>query len=232
MIRRLALVVTVVVACAASGGVATARTTDHEVARAGVLLLSDFPAGWTERTRGQTTQTDLDTAAASVRACKPFVAFSKANEKYPRARSHDFEEGNSDVTSAVSVYPSAVKASGSLQLFADRRVPTCFDRLFTTVFRAQLAKQRKVANQVTSIRTDVQPVTGVRIGDEAVVYQGRVDVALKGGTSETIGLGFVAVRVDDALARYSYTADTDISSALQPAIVASVSRLQHAQSGA
>jgi hypothetical protein len=40
------------------------------------------------------------------------------------------------------------------------------------------------------------------------------------------------VRVGEAIAGYSYTADTDISAALQPAIVSSVSRLHAATTAA
>ena len=57
---------------------------------------------------------------------------------------------------------------------------------------------------------------------------GAIDVRPKNGTTQTIGLGVVAVRAGRALAGYLYTFDQDISAALQPAIVASVTRLQRA----
>ena len=79
-----------------------------------------------------------------------------------------------------------------------------------------------------SVTTEIAREEGIRLGDDAVVYQGTVDVGLKNGTTQTVGLGFVTVRVGTALAGYSYTTDTDISAALQPAIVASVTRLQRA----
>jgi hypothetical protein len=80
------------------------------------------------------------------------------------------------------------------------------------------------------VNTALAPVTDVRIGDEAVAYQGTVEVAFKNGTGLTIGLGVVSARVGDAVVGYSWTSETDISTTLQPAIVKSVSRLQRAQS--
>ena len=80
------------------------------------------------------------------------------------------------------------------------------------------------------MNTSIAPVADVRIGDEAVAYQGTVDVGFKDGTTLTIGLGIVSARVGDAVVGYSWTSDTDISATLQPAIVKSVSRLQRAQS--
>jgi len=40
----------------------------------------------------------------------------------------------------------------------------------------------------------------VRLGDEAALYHRTVDVGLKDGTNQTIGLGVVSVRVGDAVA--------------------------------
>jgi hypothetical protein len=42
----------------------------------------------------------------------------------------------------------------------------------------------------------------------------------------------VSIRVGKLVAGYSWTSDTDVSAALQPAIVASVTRMHDAQSAA
>jgi hypothetical protein len=81
------------------------------------------------------------------------------------------------------------------------------------------------------VKTTLGREEGIRLGDDAVVYLGTLAVGLKNGTSQTVNLGFLVVRAGRALAGYSYTSDTDISAALQPAIVASVTRLQRAASG-
>lgn len=206
------------------------KPTDKEIARAGVLVLSDFPESWTQSKRSKSSDAVLDAAAAKIKACAPFRAFSTANKRNPHATAPNFDHEKSNVTNAVSVYPTTTKAIAAMRTFADTRLPKCLERLFSGVFDAQLAKNKKLAKQIRSVATNIAPVDGVRIGDQAVVYQGTVDVALKNGTTQRIGLGVLTVRVGDALLGYSYTADTDISAALQPAIVASVDRLQTAKS--
>jgi hypothetical protein len=209
---------------------ATAAPSDKEIARAGVLVRADFPSDWTSSTRGQTSDAALDAAAGQVESCRPFLAFSRANRKKPRAKSPNFEHEQSNVTNTVSVYPSNAKASAALHMLSDPGLPDCLERLFSSVFEQQLAKQSDVAGQIISVNTSIAPVTDVRIGDEAVAYQGTVDIAMKDGTTQTIGLGIVSSRVGAAVAGYSWTSDTDISAMLQPAIVKSVNRLQRTQS--
>jgi hypothetical protein len=207
---------------------ASAATSARDRAKAGVLVRSDFPTGWTQHKRARSSDTKLDAAAAKIATCKPFVAFSKDNTSNPSDESADFEQKQASVTNKVSVYPSTTKAVAAMSTFSDGRLPTCLEKLFTGVFKAQLTKS--VAKQVASVSTKIAPITGVRIGDQAMVYQGTVDVGLKNGTAQTVGIGFLSVRVGDAIVGYSYTSDTDISAALQPAIVKSVKRLQDAQS--
>ena len=92
--------------------------------------------------------------------------------------------------------------------FRDARIPSCFERLFTAVFRRQLDEAAEDGQAAEVGHDDTSAAkTACGIGDEAVVYQGTVDVGLKDGAKQTIGLGLVAVRVGRALAGYSYTSD-------------------------
>ena len=208
---------------------ATAGTSaDQQLARAGVLRSSDFPAEWKQTKRASESHDPVPQRAAAIANCKPFARFIADNRKHPHARSPAFDLQQSSVSNTVSVYPTTAQATSSLGRFRDARVPKCLDQVFTAVLRAQLLKDKNVAKRLGSVTTDVALETGVRIGDDVVVYQGTTDVRLKNGTAQTIGLGFVAVRVGTALAGYSYTSDTDISAALQPAIISSVARLQQA----
>jgi hypothetical protein len=213
-------------------GAASTSTSDRAIARAGVLVRTDFPSGWKQGPRSDSSDAELEAKAKNIDACKPFIAFSKVNRANPHATSPNFDHSQSNVTNAVSVYPSDAKAVAAMRTFSDTRVPRCLERLFTTVFRGELAKKKSVAKQVTSVTTHIAPIDGVRIGDEAVVYQGTVDVSLKGGTTQTIGLGVLSIRTGRAIDGYSWTSDTDISAALQPAIVTSIDRLQKAESAA
>ncbi len=232
MIRRALLVAVVasgIVIAAAAPGTAAAAS-GQEIARTGVLVRSDFPSGWKSSTRGQSSDAALDATAAKVESCRPFLAFSKANKKNPRATSPNFGHEQSNVTNAVSVYPTTAKAVAGVRTLSDSRVQDCFERVYSSITEQQLAKQPKYADQIVSVNTSVVPVTDVRIGDEAVAYQGQINVAFKDGSTQATGVGIVWARVGDALVGYSWTSDTDISAALQPAIVESVSRLQRAQS--
>ncbi len=231
MIRRALLIVLVATGAVVSTAVPgrAAGSSEQQIARAGVLVRSDFPSGWKSSTRGQTSDAALDAAAKQVASCQPFLAFSKANKTNPRAKSPNFDHEQSNVTNAVSVYPSTAEAIAAIHVFSDSRLPDCFQRLFSSIFERQLAKGAN-ADQISSVNTSIAPVSDVRIGDEAVAYQGTVDVGFKDGTTLTIGLGVVSARVGDAVIGYSWTSDTDISAALQPAIVKSVNRLQKAQS--
>src|SRR5439155_25387877 len=119
-----------------------------EIARAGVLVRSDFPSGWKQGKRSDTSDSELDAKAAKIAACKPFIAFSKRNRSNTHATSPNFDHSQSNVTNAVSVYPSDTKAIAAMHTFSDTRVPGCLERLFTTVFRGELAKKKRVAKQV------------------------------------------------------------------------------------
>jgi hypothetical protein len=207
-----------------------AATSDEQVAHAGVLVASDFPAGWKESPQAKSSDKARDAAAAKVVSCRPYLAFSKANRKNPRAKSPNFDMGHSNVTNTVSVYASTAKAEAAMATFSDPRMSDCLQKLFDTAYAQQLKRDPKTAKQVTSVSTVIAPIPDVRVGDQALAYQGTVDIGLKDRATERVGLGFAAARVGRAIAGYSWTSDTDISATLQPAIVTSVDRLQEAQS--
>lgn len=192
-----------------------------------MLRVSDFPAGWKQTTRSSSSDKELDARAAKIASCKPFLAFRKANKKNPRAQSPNFDLDESHVNNTVSVYPSAANATAAMRSFNDARLSPCLDKLFSGEFRAQLAEDERVAKQLRSVKVDIGRLDGVEIGDDAVAYQGTVVVTLKGATVTNFGLAIIAVRVDNAIPGYSYTADTDISAARQP-VIESVSRLKAA----
>jgi hypothetical protein len=221
-----ALVLVVLGALALPAGAAT----DTDVAQAGVLVLTDFPSGWTQSPRPKGSDAALDAAAAKVKTCGAFSAFDRSNRANPRAESPNFDDHQANVTNTVSVYGSTAEAVAAMHTFADAHVPKCLDALYTSIFRGELTRTKEVAKELASVRTSVKPVSGIVIGDQAIAYQGAVDVALKDGTTQSIGLGVVTARVGNAVSGYSWTSDTDISAALQPAIVTSVARLKTARS--
>jgi len=231
VIRRLLPALLVAASCVSlvAPGATAATTTDKQLASTGVLVQSDFPAGWTTKARAKTPDSALDKAAAKIPSCKPFIAFGKANKTNPRAKSPSFDLSHSNVTNSVSVYPSDVKAEATVHTFSDARMPECLQKLFNAAYAMQLQKDEQTAAQVDSISTTIAELPDIRIGDQAVVYQGTVDIYMKDGSTQIVALGFAATRVGRAVAGYSWTSDIDISDVLQPAIVSSVNRLQDAQ---
>ena len=204
--RRVVAVVVVSVAAlfATAAGETTTTTagtsTDEQLARTGVLQQSDFPAGWQQTARGPTSDTELDAQAAKIPSCKPFRTFSATNRRQPRAKSENFDQGQSSVANTVSVFPSTDRAVAAITTFRDARITGCLERLFTAIYRKELEKEPKTAKQLKSITTNLGRQDGIRLGDAAVVYQGTVDVSLKNGAKQTVGLGLVAVRAGRALA--------------------------------
>jgi hypothetical protein len=223
----LVIVAPVVVATAAEAAPSTDQA--RAIARTGMLVISDFPTGWTQSPRAKTADAGLDAAAVKIPSCRAFRRFITATRKQPRVQSPDFDDQQSNVSNSVSAFPSTAQATAAMHTFADRRQPTCLEQLYTKIYRAELTKKKDVAGEIASVRTSIQPVSGLHIGDEVLAYQGAVAVALKDGTTQSIGLGVVSVRVGSAVDGYSWTSDTDISAALQPAIVTSVARLQAAE---
>jgi hypothetical protein len=236
VIRRLvavllATVAMVIVAPVVAPAADAAPATDQAkaIARTGVLVISDFPTGWTQSPRAASSDAGLDAAATKISSCRAFRTFIAATRKQPRVQSPDFDDQQSNVSNSVSMFPSTARATAAMDSFANSRLPPCLERLFTTIFRAELTKKKDVAGQIASVRASIQPVSGLHIGDEVVAYQGAVAIALKDGTTQSIGVGVMSVRVGSAIDGYSWTSDTDISAALQPAIVTSVARLHAAQ---
>lgn len=209
---------------------ATAASSEQQLAHSGVLIASDFPAGWTETARSSASDAPLDSATAKVAACKPFVAFIKDEHRHPRADSGNFEHEHVNVTNRVTVYPSSAKADAALRTLSDPRLPACLDALSRSEFARQLKKTSPLADHIASVDVSAQLVPDVRIGDRAVAYQGPIEVRLDDGTTQSIQFGVASVRVGQAVAGYTWTSDGDISSTLQAAIVKSVTRLQDAQS--
>jgi hypothetical protein len=230
-----ALVATAVaVAVVAAGGApavgagAASPAAEGAIARAGVLVLSDFPSGWSQVSRPKSSDAALDALAGKFKSCAPFLAFSRTSREHPRVQSPNFDDGQSQVSNSVSVYSSPETASAAMKTFADARMHDCIGRIYTSLFRKELTQSKAVADRIRSVKTSVAPVPDIHVGDEAIAYQGVTDVGLKDGTTQAIGLGIVSTRVGGAVASYSWSADVDISAALQPAIVTSVARLQAA----
>jgi len=205
---------------------------DQQLAKAGALTLADFPQGWAQKARDSSSDTQVQKAAEKLPSCKQFAAFGKANSANPKANSPDFDLGGASVSNTVSLYASEAKAVAAMKTFGASALPICLEKLFRAEFAAEFKKDPKTAKQIDSVAVSISRTRGVDVGDQAIAYEGPVTVSLKDGTSVKLGLGFIAVRVGRAVSGFSYSADTDISAALQPALLGSIGRLQTALSTA
>jgi hypothetical protein len=101
-------------------------------ARKDLVVLSDFPKGWSTSPNGGGNSIPH---AAQLAACLG-VSVKVINYNPPEANSPEFSQnsvGNS-VTDNVSIFPSAHVASQELRLFSSSKTPGCFAQYFNSPF--------------------------------------------------------------------------------------------------
>ncbi len=224
------MVCVVVVGALAVEAGAASKANDGTVAKAAVLRIDDFPVTWTQKKRDTAGDAATERAASKISSCKQFASFISSNKKNPRALSPDFDLNQSSISNTVNVFTSEKAASGALATFGSSSVPTCLNKLFTALLKAQFAKDKTLSAQITSIHSQIAIAPGVTVGDESIAYAGSVVVALKNGQGITLDLGNEAIRVGRVVNDFAYTADSDISTVLSNAMNSSTARLMAALS--
>jgi hypothetical protein len=221
-----AALVGVVVTTLATVASATSSS-DQTIARAGLLAVSDFPAGWQQHTRDSSGEKQVAKAAAKISECSKFATFEKAAKKTPNAKSPDFTLGQATVDNSTSVFPSVAKAMAAVKQFADASVRTCLQKLFLVVYEQDLSKDAAAAKTVSGVKVAIKRLSGVNFGDQTVSYEGRVDITLKDHTKQSLAVGFLAVRTGRAVSgfSYSYNLGTALTSVLEPAVRTSLARM-------
>ncbi len=196
---------------------------DKEIATAGVLVADDLPATYTQSERDTSSDSQTSKLAAKIRACKKLVAFRKAIKKYTEAKSDDFSQGQTLIDNTVTVFPSAAKAKAAVDAYSDSGLPACFGQLVG-----------KIAQQSGGTASaDIKEVKDVVAGDQAVAYEGPVEITESDGSTATLAFGNLVIRVGRGVAVYSYNHDaqTTITEELQNAVSSSGGRLQSALAG-
>src|SRR5262249_51910487 len=131
-----ALVATVVLALgAASAAGAASGPNDGAIARAGVLVRADLPAGFRASTPSTRSHTDNVQLAKGVDGCSPYVSLQQKLVALPQARSSSFGDGARSMSNEVDVFASDKAASGALVLYAKPSVLGCLEHIFETQFR-------------------------------------------------------------------------------------------------
>jgi hypothetical protein len=221
--RVLAFAVLVVTVVATSAAAAT-RSSDSSIARAGVVVQTDFPAGFTAQGTSSSAA-DLIKSAKGVDGCAPYVSILKTSMPLPQGKSLWFGDGSRSVGNDVVVYASDRAAGAALALYARPSVVGCIESLAEKQVR-QNPRLNASLDDVTA-RLDRQDIAG--LGDDSVVYEGDVVVTKTDGSTTQIGVGTAAVRVGRAVDVVSYnTTGGDLTEILTPVIDASVTRLRTA----
>ena len=161
-----------------AGAASTANATDKQIATAGVLVASDFPATYTQSARDTSSDAQTDKQAAKVAACKKLVAFMKAVKQNTEMKSPEFNSGQTQIDNTVTVFPTAAKAKAAVDTYSASGLPACFGQLV-----GKLAQQ--AGGKATA---DIKKVQDVTAGDQAVAYEGPVQITESDGTQTTLGV--------------------------------------------
>ena len=191
---------------------------------AGVLRLADFPSGWKESRRGSTDDATIDAQAPRSRVASGSPRSRRRTGRTRRAKSAELRRGELERHQhgeRVPVDREGRRRDGDVPPIRGCRSASssCSPRCS----RPSCAKNKSLAKQLASVKTDIGLVDGVqhrRRGDRLPGHGRRR--ARRTVRRRRSGSGSITVRVGATLAGYSYTSDADISAALQPAIVASV----------
>jgi hypothetical protein len=206
-----------------AGAASTGSARDRQIAATGVLVAGDLPATYTQSARDTSSDAQNKKMAAKIPACKKVVAFLDATSKSAEAKSDDFTQGQTLVDNTVTVFPTAAKATAAVDAYASTGVPACYGKLVA-----------KVAQQAGGkAQADIKKVSDVTAGDQAIAYEGPVQITEADGSTATLAFGNLVIRIGRGVAVYSYNhdANTSISTDLQNAVESSGTRLQSALAG-
>ncbi len=207
----------------AAGAASTGNATDKQIASAGALVASDFPATYTQAARDTSSDAQTTKQAAKVAACKKLVAFMKVTKQNTEVKSPEFNAGQTQIDNTVTVFPTAAKAKAAVDTYAATGIPACFAQLV-----GKLAQQ--AGGKATA---DIKKVQDVTAGDQAVAYEGPVQITESDGSQATLAFGNLVIRVGRGVAVYSYNhdANTSIETDLKAAVSSSGGRLEQALAG-
>jgi hypothetical protein len=176
-----------VVTAAAAG----AKASDAAIAKQGLLRLSDFPAGWTQRRHKDSKPTGI----ASCKATEQVVA---KNKKY-KASSPDFAQGELTLAqNTVLVFPKPAQATAYLAPYQSDSAAKCLQQSTEKAFRK--VKGTTVDVQQLDLSSAIQAGSGTI--DDAVGYELRVTAPQPSGNIQLF-LVAVAIRTGRAVAGYT-----------------------------
>jgi len=210
---------------AATPAAAARNGDDLEIAKVGALTLTDLPAGFTTKPDPGTSKADNIRVAKGISGCGPYVALQKTLLDLPSARSASLVDQTRKVGNEVDVFKSDRAASAALALYAKPSLVGCLEKVFEKGIRQEASRSGPIDDVVVTLER--QDIAG--LGDESVVYEGRVVITGADGSSARLGIGNAAVRVGRTVDAVTFsTSGADLADILTPAIDASVGRLRTA----
>jgi hypothetical protein len=186
-------------------------------AKRGLLVLSDFPKGWTA-SKGTTTDPALP-GVAQLASCLG-APESVVNSKPAKVYSPAFKLKSSQLSAQndVSIYPTAKAAQADVDLAANPKTPACFSTLLNGPLKAQLlgglSPGESVGTILVSRSTGVGDAPGganliafipLTVGSTTANLQLSVVVYAKGTLEQTIILTSVQAPFPSALSKHLTT---------------------------
>ncbi len=222
-VARVCVVAVCTLALAATAAAAASQTADTTIARTGIFVASDFPAGFQASPAPSTTHADQIAMAKGVDGCSPYVTMQKRIMTMPEASSMQYSDGTRTFVNAVVVFSSDKSAGSLLGLVTKPSMVGCLENYLEKQFR------QSARGQVDDIDVELARQDIAGLGDDSVVYEGTGAFLAANGTTTKIGIGNVTVRVGRALDSIIYfTTGPAVVDDLTPAIDASVTRLRTA----
>jgi hypothetical protein len=222
------VVVVALAALTVSASAIATKKTDVKIAKAGVLVIGDFPSGFKASKPDTSSDAAVGKLAKTIPTCRDYAALKKLTDAQTKAKSQDFKDDSRDVSNEVDVFASAGSAHAALALAGKDGVETCLNQLFEKLLTKKSVDDPKSGISAVKVHITRQSVDAG--GDESVVYEGSITLTAKDGDHQ-IGVGFAAIRTGRVVDAMTYqTTGAELTDLLQPLIDACLGRIDAALS--
>lgn len=216
--RCTVLVVALASAATLAFGAATAgaaSSSDKKTAKKGVILTKDVPASWESSPPDNSTDDELERAAAQIPGCETYVVVRKTLGDTPKAESRSFATGSEEVSNEVWVFANTKKAKQTFALMSDDTVAPCLTMLFQNFYEGRVTDP-----SVAAIDVVIQQESDVgSVGDDIIGYGGGAQVTTTDGTVQRVPVSNAIVRVGRSILSYTFSGGPTETGVYTPAFV-------------
>jgi hypothetical protein len=219
----LALALSLAACSSSSPAVSPAKAGSAAVVQAGLLRLTDLPAGWVDG--GVPSKTDSAQSAAAAKKiaeCRSVALLFPGADKKKRD-SHNFDSSkNADtrntVNNSVLDYSTAASAKAEYASVAGSTVPTCLQKFLTTALQAAQTANLQTSTTdpaaAVTFTAKVKPLAFPKLGDESTGYSITLKAQDGGGLIFQMVTTLVAVRVQSDIVEFTTEQNTPLSAAV------------------